>query len=77
LNCASGTGYELCLDTCNQEFHAEVAAIDACINAGESVIGSTVYVVGHTYCCDNCIAVMTSNGVKTAIVIDSGKRYDF
>lgn len=77
LNCVSGTGYELCSDVCNQEFHAEVAAIDACINAGFDTAGSTVYVVGHTYCCDNCIAVMTSNDVAMAIVIDSGKCYNF
>lgn len=76
-NCASGTGYELCADICNQDFHAEVAAIDACINAGHSTVGSTVYVVGHTYCCDNCIGTMTSNGVVSAVVLDSGKVYHF
>jgi len=77
LNCASGTGYELCSDVCNQDFHAEVAAIDACINAGVSPAESTVYVVGHTYCCDNCIETMTLNGVAAAIIIDSGKTYNF
>ena len=77
LNCPSGTGYELCSDVCNQEFHAERAAIDACINAGAETAGSTVYVVGHTYCCDGCIGAMTSNGVAHAIVLDSGREYHF
>ena len=76
-NCPSGTGYELCSEVCNQEFHAERAAIDACIGAGHSPAGSVVYVVGHTYCCDGCIEAMTLNGVASAIVLDSGKVYHF
>lgn len=76
-NCPSGQGYHLCSEVCNQEFHAEVAAIDACINAGYNPAGATVYVVGHTYCCDNCIAAMVDNGVARAFVIDSRRAYDF
>lgn len=77
LKCVTGEGYHHCTETCNQEFHAEPAAINACINAGYSVEGATVYVVGHTVCCDNCQATMAKEGVKDALVLDSGKHYFF
>lgn len=77
LNCASGTGYELCTTVCNQEFHAEVSSLHACADAGESAQGATIYLTGHTYCCDNCIAEMTNAGVYQCIVLDSGKVYTF
>lgn len=77
LKCKTGEGYEHCTETCNQEFHAEPAAINACINAGYSPAGATVYVVGHTVCCDNCRNTMWANDVAEAIVVDSGAHYEF
>lgn len=77
LNCASGTGYELCQTVCNQEFHAEVASLHACADADESAEGAVIYLTGHTYCCDNCIASMKQAGVYQCIVLDSGKVYTF
>lgn len=76
-NSKSGEDYHFCSDICNQSFHGERAAIDACINAGISPEGSVVYVVGHTYCCDGCLAAMRANKVASAIVVDSGKVYNF
>lgn len=76
-NSKSGEDYHFCSDICNQDFHGERAAIDACIDSGADPRGATVYVVGHTYCCDGCIAAMQANGVKQAIVLDSNKVYDF
>jgi cytidine deaminase len=77
LNCVSGEGYEHCIDTCNQEFHAEPAAIDACINAGADTVGSVVYLTGHTRCCQPCQDSMKAAGVRKAICIDNGKEYTF
>ena len=77
LKCKTGEGYEHCKDTCNQEFHAEPAVIDAAINAGYSVVNAVIYVVGHTVCCDNCRNTMYNEGVSEAIVLDSGAHYVF
>ena len=76
-NSPSGKDYHFCSDICNQSFHGERAAIDACILNGDNPEGSVVYVVGHTYCCDGCISAMENAGVKQAVVLDSGKVYNF
>lgn len=60
LGMASGTGYELCASVCKQNHHAEV---DACLKAGEAARGGTLYLIGHTYCCDNCKRVMDEHGI--------------
>ena len=57
----TGVGYELCRDVCKQKNHAEV---NACLKAGEQAKGSTLFLIGHTYCCDNCKRVMKEYGVK-------------
>lgn len=75
-DCDTGTGYELCKEVCNQQFHAERAALDACANYGYSAAGGTIYVIGHTYCCADCRAAMKAAGVARAYVIDSNKEYD-
>lgn len=61
----TGEGYELCKNVCGQLTHAEVAA---CINAGTNAKGGTLYLIGHTYCCDNCIKVMKSYGIKNFVI---------
>lgn len=76
-NSESGEDYHFCKDVCNQEFHAEAAAVQACQLAGASTLGATVYVVGHTYCCDGCVAGMTTAGVARAVVLDNDKKYRF
>ena len=61
----SGEGYELCKEICKQHAHAEV---DACLNAGEKAKGGTLYLIGHTYCCDNCKRVMEEHGIQNIII---------
>jgi len=61
----SGEGYELCKSICGQLNHAEV---DACMNAGIYAKGGTLYLLGHTYCCDNCKSVMSEFGIKEVII---------
>jgi len=64
----SGVGYKLCQTICHQPNHAE---IDACINAGIMAKGATLYLIGHTYCCDNCKKIMKRYGIKNIIIKES------
>jgi len=61
----TGEGYELCESICKQNSHAEV---DACYTAGRDAYGGTLYLLGHTYCCDNCKQVMNKFGIKEVII---------
>lgn len=61
----TGIGYELCKTVCQQNNHAE---IDVCLKAGESAKDGTLYLIGHTYCCDNCKSVMKDHGIKEIII---------
>ena len=61
----TGEGYDLCKSICGQDHHAEV---DACLKAGLYANGATLYLIGHTYCCDNCKAVMKEHGIKHTII---------
>ena len=60
----SGYGYELCDIICSQVHHSETGA---CKQAGIEANGSTIYLLNHTYCCNNCIEVMKEYGVKQVI----------
>jgi deoxycytidylate deaminase len=61
----TGVGYEMCKDICKQISHAEV---DACVNAGVEAKGGTLYLLGHTYCCDNCKNIMEEYGIVDVII---------
>lgn len=61
----TGEGYELCKSICKQNHHAEV---DACLKAGERAKGATLYLIGHTYCCDNCKKIMDEHGILKTII---------
>jgi deoxycytidylate deaminase len=61
----TGEGYELCKTICNQDNHAEV---DVCIKVGENASGGTLYLLGHTYCCDNCKKVMSEYGIEEVVI---------
>lgn len=68
----TGEGYEKCKDICKQGFHAE---IEACHNAYENfrdISGSTLYLIGHTYACEDCISKMKVYGIKKLVVCDTG-----
>ena len=62
----SGVGYELCKDVCKQMNHAEV---DACIKAGDNARGGTLFLFGHTFCCEDCKKVMTEYGIKDVVIV--------
>ena len=64
----TGEGYEMCKDICGQSHHAEV---DACMNAGDGARGGTLYLIGHTYCCDDCKRVMDSYGIEKVVICES------
>jgi len=69
----SGEGYHLCKEICKQEYHAEEAAV---YNANVSLAGATLYLMGHTYCCDNCKAVMKSAGITRVVIPDAPLQWD-
>ncbi len=63
-NMPTGKGYHLCKSVCGQQNHAEV---DACLKAGGEAEGADLYLIGHSYCCVNCMSVMKSHGIKNII----------
>jgi deoxycytidylate deaminase len=65
----TGEGYHLCHEVCNQQAHAEVDAIMNAKKQNIDIHGSTLYLAGHTYCCDNCLEQMYKSGVKKVFVI--------
>lgn len=73
---ATGTGYHLCKEVCNQNAHAEVDAIQNAHKKDMNIIGSVLTLVGHTYCCDNCIQVMKENGIASVHIIDDSNKID-
>jgi len=60
----SGEGYENCQQICKQNAHAE---IDAIANAGENARGGTLYLYGHTYCCEKCRKAILKAGIVGVI----------
>jgi hypothetical protein len=61
----SGEGYNMCHDTCRINGHAEV---EACNKAGDNADGGTLYLVGHSYCCDDCKEVMAAHEIKEIVI---------
>jgi len=61
----TGEGYELCKNVCKQFYHAEVSALK---KAGKNAKGGTLYLIGHTYCCDECKKAMKKAGIKKIII---------
>jgi deoxycytidylate deaminase len=61
----TGVGYELCKLKCRQDDHAEV---NACMLAGKKAAGGVLYLIGHTYCCDNCMKVIHEHGIKHVFI---------
>lgn len=56
---ATGEGYELCREVCGQPGHAEAnLALMLSYAPGDKFQGGTVYLEGHTYACDDCIAAV-------------------
>lgn len=61
----TGSGYELCKSICKQENHAEINAIK---NANGDAKGGTLYLIGHTYCCDKCLKEIKKAKIKKVII---------
>lgn len=57
---ATGVGYELCKSICQQDAHAEINALAA---AGDNANGATLYLEGHTYACEPCLAACDAAGI--------------
>jgi deoxycytidylate deaminase len=66
----SGAGYHLCKEICNQNAHAEVDAINTAKEMGIDLTDSKLSLFGHTYCCDNCVSNMISNGITKVDIFD-------
>jgi deoxycytidylate deaminase len=66
----TGEGYEKCKDICKQVNHAEV---DACNHARGRAHGGTLYLIGHSYACNNCIEIMKKYGIKELVICETGK----
>lgn len=62
----SGQGYEICKNICHQTGHAEENAIK---EAGKKAKGGTLYLIGHTRCCDNCKSLIEKAGIKQTIIV--------
>jgi len=74
LNLPSGVGYHHCKETCQQDEHAEREAINRAKADGVDTVGSTIFLVGHHYCCDECMDKMKKAGVSKVVFIDTGKE---
>ena len=61
----TGEGYHLCRDVCQQDHHAEINALKA---AGENARGATLYLIGHTYACEDCKRSCKAYGIKNIII---------
>lgn len=68
----SGVGYELCHDICETTGHAEA---NVCKKAGHHAEGGTLYLIGHTYCCDSCTATMEKYGIKEVKIGELPERF--
>lgn len=66
------SGYELCDTDCKQVNHAERDAIHRAHSLGLDMKGSSMYLTGHWVCCDECRLVMKLNGIKEAILVNTG-----
>jgi len=74
--CKTGEGYELCKKICKQKSHAEITAIQNAKKQGIDIKNGTLFLVGHTYCCENCLDGMKKAGLKKAFVLESEIEYD-
>jgi deoxycytidylate deaminase len=73
----TGEDYHYCKEVCNQEFHAEVAVLQACMLNLDSPVGATLYLTGHTLCCDNCLLAMKTANITAAVLLDTNTTYTF
>lgn len=82
-NAPTGTGYEDCFDVCKQISHAEIAAIDNCLENNNNPQGGDLYLFGHWWCCKPCWDHIIKHGIKDVYLLDDAhyiftreKRYE-
>jgi len=66
--------YDKCTSICNQFWHAEVGAIESCIQDNTNPNGSTLYLVGHVGSCIDCRTQAAIWNINKIIVIDKSAR---
>lgn len=66
LGIPTGQGYELC-EGCSPKNHSEPKSIQNALSnyPKEEVNGSTAYLYGHWWCCQDCCDAMEKAGIKT------------
>lgn len=62
----TGQGYELCQNICQQQGHAEIQVLKL---AGEEARGSSLFLIGHYYLCDNCTNALLQAGVEHVLIV--------
>ena len=75
-NYPTGEGYHLCKEVCKQEYHAETDALANAIKLGVITHGASLYMTGHNYCCNNCLAALRASGIKYVKCLDCNKDYN-
>lgn len=61
-----GEDYTKCRTVCKQIGHAEFVA---CLFAGKKSKGGRLVLCGHTYCCDDCLGIMSKAGIAEYEII--------
>lgn len=58
--------------------HAEANAISLAARNGHSTNGSTIYIVGHYFCCNQCKALIANANIKRVVLEDpTGKWMEY
>lgn len=61
-------GYAKCKDICQQESHAEIAALSQAHQAGVNVRGAEALVMGHYNVCKDCSKALRDAGIKRIVI---------
>lgn len=70
-NSKSGEDYHFCKEICNQNNHAEVDAIKKGIESNYDFTNSTLYLIGHTYCCENCLKEINKVNINNIVIVEN------
>lgn len=69
----TGTGYELCKDTCKQGGHSEEAAVRDGQSREINIAGADLYLAGHWWCCQPCWEAMIGAGIEHVYLSEDSK----
>ncbi|MEI7462774.1 MAG: hypothetical protein WCK03_00040 [Candidatus Taylorbacteria bacterium] len=75
LKIPSGHKYWLCPGCSSHEEHAEARAVRDAIrnNPGKSIVGSSLYLYGHWWCCRPCWDRMTEVGISKVFLVEGAE----